>query len=147
MIHPWEFKGGQLEIELAVLDCLPALLLALGTGSIRYLQILLPHLTALLAFTAPTTKTTALYAKAALGVGLIIQLGEERIPRWRGSIISSVAKCWINLREEEDGQACRVEKPGETDELEAALKLVLRTLGEKDPVALKVGPSSPPQSG
>ena len=72
--------------------------------------------------------------------GLIgcVDAGGVRVGRFRGTICSAVGKCWVNLREEEDGKKCRVEDLAGTEELERLMRRLLVLLGEKDPVAAKV---------
>ena len=138
IIHPWEFKGGNLAIEIAILESLPPILRSLSIASVRYFQILIPHLAALLSFSPPTTTTLRFFALACEGLIVLIEVGEERVGRYRGLILGAVGKCWVNLREEEDGKRCRVEEEEGTNELERLLRRSLEVLAENDPVAAEV---------
>lgn len=55
--------------------------------------------------------------------------------------MGAVGKCWVNLREEEDGISCRREDAEGTEQLERLLRRLLVVLGEKDAVAAKVSRS------
>ena len=142
IIHPWEFKGGVLPIESTILHSLPQILQSLSLASVRYFQIIVPHLTALISFTPPTMATLDLYALAIGGLLVCFEVGAVRMGRYRGLIVGAVGKCWVNLKEEEDGKSCRREDEGRTERLEGLLRRLLIVLGEKDVVAAKVSRSN-----
>jgi hypothetical protein len=144
VIHVWEFKGGSVNIESILLATLldGGLLKVLApAGIIRYLQILLPHLTSLISFTVPSVDTVEMFVKGVRAIGVILEIikGRGRVERWRGMILTAVAKCWTNLREENDGIKCGLEALEETSSLEGALKEVVKLLEEESEMVKNVG--------
>lgn len=127
ILHTWEFKSNHTEIELAVLDSLPALLEQFGVGCIRYLQILVPRLCELLTAGSGIGGIGVpdeVKRKAGENLIVVIKLGRLRMERWSGMILVSVAKCWVDCKErDEAGDAT-----GEKVKLEDTLRDILGIL-------------------
>lgn len=137
-MHAWEFKGQNVAIETVTARALPPLLDAMGSSAIRYLRVLVPHLSDLLATTATaggdgtwTPETSAMLLAASRALVAVIKNARLRIARWQGKIGVAISQCWIGMHESQSAQAFRV-RSGEDatamNELEASLKGVLKAL-------------------
>ncbi|BGP48080.1 hypothetical protein JCM10450v2_003952 [Rhodotorula kratochvilovae] len=86
VIHTWEFKGGNVPLEHVAAQALPPLLDALGAGTVRYLQVLVPHLCGLLESSSAvwTAETAAMLGAAAGALRSVVRNGRARIARWEG---------------------------------------------------------------
>ncbi|KAJ8295172.1 hypothetical protein OF846_002202 [Rhodotorula toruloides] len=139
IIKAWEFKAGNVEVESVSCRALPPLLDALGSGTIRYLQILVPHFADLLATTATaggggtwTLETIALMTEASKALLSVIANGKLRIKRWEGRIGGAVAQCWVGVNESPAAKKLRSGTAGANSmqELEEGLQKVMAVLGE-----------------
>lgn len=138
VVYAWEFKGQNVTIETVTALALPALLDAMGSATIRYLQILVPHLTDLLATTATaggdgtwTVDTATMMLAASRALVAVVRNARLRMRRWEGKIGVAVSQCWIGLHESKAAQALRAEsQEGSTviEELEKSLTDLLREL-------------------
>ncbi|GAA5989643.1 hypothetical protein JCM10908_000567 [Rhodotorula pacifica] len=152
IIHAWEFKGQNVAIETVTAKALPPLLEAMGSTSIRYLQVLVPHLADLLATTATagnggtwTLETVTLMLETSRALLAVIDNARLRIARWEGKIGVAVAQCWVGIQESEAAMALRTgSTEGETvvGKLEEGLKAVLRALDGvgKTPIVTRLAP-------
>ncbi|GAA5978252.1 hypothetical protein JCM11641_001149 [Rhodosporidiobolus odoratus] len=138
ILHAWEFKGQNVALETIAARALPAILDALGANSIRYLQILVPHLCVLLTSTATAAggtwsiETVEMMTEAARALESVVRNASPRIGRWRGRIVGAVAQTWVGLQEG-DGVGKLKNKEEGAERLEAlteALKSVGRGLEE-----------------
>lgn len=140
VIHTWEFKSSHVALETVSCAALPALLDALRGGSIRFLQILVPHLCELLSGTATsggtgegtwTGETVEMMRRAANALEAVVRNAKPRMARWEGRIGAAIGMCWIAARESEGAR-----RLGEADGREAlqhlkeALRSVARALDE-----------------
>lgn len=139
VIKAWEFKGGNVEVEAVSCRALPPLLDALGTGTIRYLQILVPHLADLLATTATaggegtwSVETVRLMREAGRALASVVMNGRLRIKRWEGRIGGAVAQCWTGMTESPAAKKLRSGGASESafKELEEGLRAVMAALCE-----------------
>ncbi|GAA5910721.1 hypothetical protein JCM6882_002061 [Rhodosporidiobolus microsporus] len=157
-LHTWEFKSSHVALETVTALHLPPILDALGAGTIRYLQILVPHLSDLLAQTATaaggtwTEETVEMMRLAAVALESVVRNGRARMGRWEGRVGGAVAQAWVGLRESERAQKMKEAEGGRSalDGLENALRGVVEALeqavgGEKIAERLRVaGPVGPP---
>lgn len=139
--HTWEFKSGHVALETVSCLALPPLLDALGAGSIRYLQLLVPHLCGVLtgANGTWTRETAGMLHAAAVALGCVARNATARVSgRWEGRIGAAVAQCWVEAREDEAAVKLREgdEGRGALHELEGALRAVVEELGRKEGGAL-----------
>ncbi|BGP32019.1 hypothetical protein JCM10296v2_003798 [Rhodotorula toruloides] len=139
VIKAWEFRGGTVEVETVSCRALPPLLDAVGSGTIRYLQILVPHLADLLATIATaggdgtwTLETVELMSEAGKALSSVIRNGKLRIKRWEGRIGGAVAQCWIGMNESPAAKKLRSNGAGgrAMKELEEGLQKVMAALCE-----------------
>ena len=153
IVYAWEFKGQNVAIETVTAHALPPLLDAMGSATIRYLQILIPHLTDLLATTATaggggtwSLDTATMMLAASRALVAVVRNARLRMRRWEGKIGVAVSQCWIGMHESKTAQALQAgSREGLTafKELEESLTSLLQELdGVSDtPVSLSV-PSS-----
>lgn len=123
ILPAWEFKSGTASIERAVAECLPPLLEAMGEGTVRFLQILVPHLCGVLSSAAEVgvgKDSVGMWAAVARALEVVVRLGRRRMGRWKGEVLGAVGKCWVVVKEKERGNA----------ELEEALRGVVEALVE-----------------
>jgi hypothetical protein len=129
IVHIWEFKSGHIALERIAAEALPPLLQELGVGSVRFLNVIVPHLCDALAGTKVGSDETAeLVGVVARALKSTVKEGKLRIERWNGVVLSGVGKCWVALKEGEEGREWRAEHPSEVKEIEAALRGVLSSL-------------------
>jgi len=141
IIKTWEFKSGSITFELLTLDALLNGLIKemmVESSIIRYFSLLIPHLTSLISPPQGelpwTRETIELRIKAVECLRMIGEGENERgrlRARWEELIVSSVGKCWVGLKEDEEIQ--RMMKEGErVRDLEEEMKGLVRMLvGEK----------------
>ncbi|GAA5907613.1 uncharacterized protein JCM6883_001833 [Sporobolomyces salmoneus] len=137
----WNYKSGYYSLELLVLSTpsretgLVPWMQEMGRGVIRYLGILVPHLTGLLHTDelAEGEKTTASGRETLqLRLAAVKVLREltrsdragRRIKGWEEEIVSAVGRCWVEIKEGEMGEPERELR----DELERELKGLVREL-------------------
>ncbi|GJN89341.1 hypothetical protein Rhopal_002321-T1 [Rhodotorula paludigena] len=140
VVHTWEFKSSHVALETVSCAALPALLDALRGGSIRFLQILVPHLCELLSGTATsggtgegtwTGETVEMMRQAAKALEAVVRNAKPRMARWEGRINAAIGMCWVAVRESEGAR-----RLGEADGQEAlqhlkeALRSIARALDE-----------------
>ncbi|BGP24594.1 hypothetical protein JCM10295v2_003512 [Rhodotorula toruloides] len=139
VVKAWEFKGGNVDVETVSCRALPPLLDTLGSGSIRYLQILVPHLADLLSTTATaggqgtwTLETVELMAEACRALSSVVENGRLRIRRWEGKVGGAVAQCWVGMNESLAAKKLRSTEAGgmAMKGLEVGLQKVMAALGE-----------------
>ncbi|BGP55412.1 hypothetical protein JCM8202_003739 [Rhodotorula sphaerocarpa] len=106
VIYAWEFKGQNAAIETVTARALPPLLDALGASSIRYLQLLAPHLCDLVGSTATvgdggiwTLETAEMMLEASRALRAVVRNAKLRMARWEGRIGGAVVQCWVARRE------------------------------------------------
>ena len=95
-------------------------------GTVRFLNVIIPHLCDVLAGTKLGSAETAellLAVCAALEAALV--QGQSRAARWKGVVLSGVGRCWTALKEAEEGREWRKEHEAEVTEVEWALRAVL----------------------
>lgn len=149
-LQTWQYKSGHYELELLQL-ALPtrvwsdgdsgtrtatatavgivAWMEEIGTGVVRYLGILIPHLTRLLAgddegeggrAARDVVKTSLEMVELRSGAaGVLRELtrrdrARTRVRGWDDDVASAVARCWVQLRREEE------DAPGETGQVDPA---------------------------
>ncbi|GAA5940462.1 hypothetical protein JCM10213_007540 [Rhodosporidiobolus nylandii] len=136
VLHSWEFKGQHVSIERITARAIPPLLDALGSGTIRYLQVLVPHLCELLVASATAAggtwslETAKMMCEAAIALERVVKHGKLRIKRWEGKIVGAVAQVWVGM-EESDGAKNLAQGPGGAEALEnlrEALQGLMATL-------------------
>jgi len=94
----WIYASMELECVQATLDVLPGVIEMLGIGCARYLKVLIPQLIhPLLPSLVGPSKGMQLSSLRALHV--LIDECSPRIPRWKGTILDAVAKCWVGIIE------------------------------------------------
>ncbi|KAK4702042.1 hypothetical protein P7C70_g4179, partial [Phenoliferia sp. Uapishka_3] len=135
-ITPWSFHSGQIPLEISIVTFLPLLINELGTGTIRYLQILVPHLSGLVGDTSVGEGTWELVGKACEVLELVLRIAKSvgRGGRWKGVVGAAVGKCWARLGEMEQSE--------ERKNLERCLRTVLEAIddgGEVGKRLAKVG--------
>lgn len=141
VIYAWEFKGQHAAIETVTAQAMPPLLDAMGAASIRYLQVIVPHLTELLVTTATlgglegdgtwTLETATMMLEASRALLAVVRNGRMRMARWEGKIGVAVAKCWLGQKGSRASLALRESSAaGRTVlvELDGALRDVLTAL-------------------
>ncbi|GAA5896987.1 hypothetical protein JCM8208_006131 [Rhodotorula glutinis] len=144
--HTWEFKSGNVALETASCRALGPLVDALGPGSIRYLQLVVPHLCGVLTGSNGVWSVEAarMLEAAARALCSVVRNGRARMSgRWAGRVVAAVGQCWVEASEDEAARKLRGASEGgriALEELEEALKGVVRELGPSG--ALE--PSSPP---
>lgn len=152
IVYAWEFKGQNVAIETVTAHALPPLLDAMGSATIRYLQILIPHLTDLLATTATaggdgtwSLDTATMMLAASRALVAVVRNARLRMRRWEGKIGVAVSQCWIGMHESKTAQALQAgSREGLTafKELEESLTSLLQELdGVSDtPIATRLAP-------
>ncbi|KAL8279349.1 hypothetical protein RQP46_008161 [Phenoliferia psychrophenolica] len=127
-ITPWSFHSGHIPLELSIATSLPLLITALGTGTIRFLQILVPHLAGLVGDSPVGEGTWELLEKScvALEETLKVANGVGRAGRWKGLVGAAVGRCWVKVGETERGR--------ERVALEESLKRALVAMGDSGEV-------------
>ncbi|GAA5869640.1 hypothetical protein JCM8547_005093 [Rhodosporidiobolus lusitaniae] len=138
ILHAWEFKPSHVEIETVTARALQPILDALGAGSVRYLQVLIPHLSELLGTTATgaggtwTIETVAMMEEAARALEGVARNGRLRIARWEGRIVGAVGKAWTGVEESMGAAELRRREEGKEhlEQLEEALQAVVKRLAE-----------------
>ncbi|GAA5824271.1 hypothetical protein JCM11251_001589 [Rhodosporidiobolus azoricus] len=129
ILHAWEFKSSHVDIETVTAQHLPSIVDSLGPAVIRYLQILVPHLSDLLAQTATaaggtwTKEAVRMMIAAAGALESVVRNGRARMSRWAGKIGGAVAQAWVGLKESERAGKVRHTDEGKEQigELEEAL--------------------------
>ncbi|GAA5842665.1 hypothetical protein JCM9279_003654 [Rhodotorula babjevae] len=133
--HTWEFKAGNVALETVSCAALAPLIDALGPGSIRYLQLVVPHLCGVLTGTNGvwSTEVARMLEAAARALGAVVRHGRARMRgRWEGRVVAAVGQCWVEVREDEAARRLRGASEGgrvALEELEETLKAVVRELG------------------
>jgi hypothetical protein len=80
----------------ATLEMLPDVIEMLGIGCARYLKALIPQLIhPLLPSPVKTSRDMQLVSLRVLG--FLIDECLPRMPRWKGTILDAVAKCWVGI--------------------------------------------------
>lgn len=118
---------------MTVLQLLPDLFNAIQEGVIRFLQILVPHLTHLLGSTTTLSmKTIDLLNQCVECLMILIRVMKDksRIQRWHEMIVLSAAQCWINCREE----VMEEEMKQRANELERRVREMVGELGQNQVV-------------
>ncbi|GAA6027246.1 hypothetical protein JCM8097_002521 [Rhodosporidiobolus ruineniae] len=146
ILPAWEFKSQHVAIETFCARALPPILDALEAGSIRYLQVLVPHLSDLVATTATaaggtwTVETVSLMLEVARALESVVRNGKLRIKRWEGRIAGAVAQTWVAMRESQGAKTLGGTTEGEAvlEQLEEALKGVVVALGQACPAEAAV---------
>ncbi|GAA6002309.1 hypothetical protein JCM10207_001057 [Rhodosporidiobolus poonsookiae] len=136
VFHTWEFTSSHVALETVSARALPPLLDALKAGSVRYLQILVPHLCEVLAATATnaggtwTVETVRMMGAAAVALESVVKNGRLRIARWEGKVVGAVAQVWVGLKESDGAKELRRSGEGRQvlEVLEGAVKGVLVAL-------------------
>ncbi|KAG0656116.1 hypothetical protein C6P46_000435 [Rhodotorula mucilaginosa] len=152
IVHAWEFKGQNVAIETVTACALAPLVDAMGSATIRYLQILMPHLTDLLVTTATaggdgtwTVDTATMMLAASRALVAVVRNARLRMRRWEGKIGVAVSQCWIGMHESKTAQALQAgsqEGSAAIEELKESLADLLRELeGVSDtPIATRLAP-------
>jgi len=92
----WIYTSKEVECIHATLDVLPGVIKMLGTGCSRYLKGLIPQLIhPLLPSMVSPSRNMQLSSLRALGV--LVDECAPRMPRWKGTVIDGVAKCWVGI--------------------------------------------------
>jgi len=133
--HTWEFKSGNVALEAASYAALGPIVDALGPGSIRYLQLVVPHLCGVLAGSNGvwSTESARMLEAAARALVCVVRNGRARMRgRWEGRVVAAAGQCWVEAHEDE--AACRLRSESEAgrvalEQLEEALRAVVRELG------------------
>ena len=138
IVHAWEFKGQNVAIETVTACALAPLVDAMGSATIRYLQILMPHLTDLLVTTATaggdgtwTVDTATMMLAASRALVAVVRNARLRMRRWEGKIGVAVSQCWIGMHESKTAQALQAgsqEGSAAIEELKESLADLLREL-------------------
>jgi len=80
----------------ATLEVLPGVFEMLGIGCVRFLKALVPQLNyPLLPSLVSPSRNMQLTSLRTLGV--LMNACAPRMPRWKGTIIDAVAKCWVGI--------------------------------------------------
>ncbi|GAA5927176.1 hypothetical protein JCM1841_004240 [Sporobolomyces salmonicolor] len=139
ILPAWEFKAGHVAIETVSARALRRLLGELGRGSIRWLQVVVPHLCGLLdsggggggAGGGTSFETLEMQLEAARALRHVVGLARGRMARWEARVVASLGRCWVELREEgREGRSSTREERAEVRELAEALRAVVRALDE-----------------
>ncbi|GAA6056712.1 hypothetical protein JCM3770_006479 [Rhodotorula araucariae] len=134
VIHTWEFKGGDVALEAVTARALAPLVDALGGATVRYLQLLVPHVCGVLEAGARngvwTIETAQMLCAAAGAARSVVGNGRARIGRWEGRVRAAIGRCWVAMREDDAAVRLRESQEGHDAmlALEAALKEVVREL-------------------
>jgi hypothetical protein len=133
IIPVWEYKSSNLPLEGVTARVLPAVLEAMGGGTIRWLQILVPHLSHLLGSMSIgglelEEKSGEVAKWAAEALVVVVREGAPRMDKWAGVIVDGVGKCWYAVQERGGGL-----EEWDREVLEGALKDVMKALGEVVP--------------
>ncbi|GAA5878482.1 hypothetical protein JCM16303_002097 [Sporobolomyces ruberrimus] len=136
-LQTWQYKGGNYELELLQLSfvsssttrprkdeeevkfgLIPWIRL-IGKGSIRYLEILVPHLTNLVLNNEQEGESSSTWNKDMLRLRLgatkvlrELSRGDTaglRMGRWEGVVSAKVARCWVEVRENKGVEKIRRE--------------------------------------
>ncbi|KIM83994.1 hypothetical protein PILCRDRAFT_68800, partial [Piloderma croceum F 1598] len=92
----WIYASMEPECVQATLDVLPGVIEMLGVGCARYLKALIPQLIyPLLPSLVGPSREMQLSSLRALHV--LIDECLPRMPRWKGTILDAVAKCWVGI--------------------------------------------------
>jgi len=82
----------------ASMDVLPEVVHALGIGTARYLNGLIPQCTFLIAPNDSRPEPTSINLSALKALVAIMEECQPRIKRFSGSIFGTVGECWMNVR-------------------------------------------------
>lgn len=92
----WIYASMEPESVQATLDVIPGVIEMLGIGCTRYLKALVPQLIhPLLPSLVGSSREMQLSSLRALHV--LIDECSPRIPRWKGTILDAVTKCWVGI--------------------------------------------------
>ncbi|KPV75507.1 uncharacterized protein RHOBADRAFT_53478 [Rhodotorula graminis WP1] len=133
--HTWEFKSGNVALEAVSCAALAPLVDALGPGSIRYLQLVVPHLCDVLTASNGvwSIESAHMLGAAAQALRSVVRNGRARIGgRWEGRVVAAVGQCWVEVSEDDAARKLRRASEGgrvALEELEEALRAVVRELG------------------
>ncbi|GAA5973631.1 hypothetical protein JCM21900_003490 [Sporobolomyces salmonicolor] len=138
IVPAWEFKAGHVAIETVSARALPRLLGELGRGSVRWLQVVVPHLCGLLdggggggGGGGTSVETLEMQLEAARALRHVVELARGRMARWEARVVAALGRCWVELREEgREGTSSTRQEHAEVHELAEALRAVVRALDE-----------------
>ncbi|KAJ7076314.1 hypothetical protein B0H15DRAFT_864086 [Mycena belliarum] len=93
----WPYSSDRLEALLASIEALPPLVKILGVGCARYLKVLVAQLVHPLSPRAFDKTSVALQISSLRALSAVIDACPERIPQWKGTILNSIARCWVGI--------------------------------------------------
>lgn len=133
IIPVWEYKSSNLPLESITARVLPAILEGMGQGTIRWLQILVPHLSHLLGSISIgglelEEKSGEVMRWVAEALVVVVREGAPRMDKWAGVIVEGVGKCWCAVQERGQGL-----EEWDRELLEGTLRDVMKVLGKVVP--------------
>ncbi|EJF63083.1 hypothetical protein DICSQDRAFT_103604 [Dichomitus squalens LYAD-421 SS1] len=93
----WLYASRELDALQASVDAIPILVRTLGVGTSRYLKGLIPQLVFPL-IPSPDNGASVEYKLSSLQALLaVVEVSAPRIPKWRGTILEAILKCWVDI--------------------------------------------------
>lgn len=133
----YAYKQGNVVLERAVArEILPSLSRELGISTVRYLQLVIPHLATLFE-SAPLPSSTSLGAselivEACYALVVLAQVCRPRMERWSVEILTGIAKCWVRLGEDADKDTSSESKHQIEDALRGVIMELANTQSIRD---------------
>ncbi|PPQ70481.1 hypothetical protein CVT24_013288 [Panaeolus cyanescens] len=126
----WMYSEDKPNIVRATFDSIPGVMRALGIGSVRFLQALIPQFTHALK-PIPLLQPDRQTQKSAINVlSTTIDVCAPRIPYWQETILDAVGRCWVAIVDEERENGGL---PEDALEIKEMLKQLCKQMAEKHP--------------
>ncbi|KAI0751219.1 hypothetical protein C8Q80DRAFT_1156088 [Daedaleopsis nitida] len=109
----WIYAANELDTIEASVNVLPDIVRVFDIGSARYLKALIPQLTFPL-IPAPENGASMPFKQSSLRALCAVMLAcAPRIPKWRGTILDAILRCWIHVaeqRHEHNAESVKLQK-------------------------------------